>query len=65
VEEPAIAFLFYHHYIIIRTKIKQRVLNMPLIKPLPDLRNKSNEILKLANNTNEPDNFYTIEKEQF
>ena len=27
---------------------------MPIIKPISDLRNKSNEISKLANNSNEP-----------
>ena len=45
---------FYHNYDIILTQIKQRDQLMPIIKPISDLRNKSNEISKLANDSNEP-----------
>lgn len=47
-------FCFYHNYDIILTQIKKRNSAMPIIKPISDLRNRSNEISKIANDSNEP-----------
>ncbi len=43
---------FYHNIDIILTYTKEKI--MPIIKPISDLRNKSNEISELAHNSNEP-----------
>jgi prevent-host-death family protein len=43
----------YHNNDIILTQIKEQI-EMPIIKPISDLRNKSNQISELANSSNEP-----------
>jgi prevent-host-death family protein len=43
----------YHNNDIILTQIKKQI-KMPIIKPISDLRNKSNQISELANSSNEP-----------
>jgi len=43
----------YHNIDIILIQQKGEII-MPIIKPISDLRNKSNEISELAHNSNEP-----------